>query len=201
MKQLELSIEKEIDFMLKYNLTADELFLIKLIFYAQEGKSELLQKFFNSNHLTLGIRELLFNLQDKGIINDSYRIPKSGEEWEPENTQLNKNVVKCLLQHSTTMGMELFNKYPATITIDGRIYSLRNITKLYKSFDEFCYSYGKEIKFSEEKHKEIMELLDEAIENNWIKSGICDFVASHQWTTIQELKDKGAEIYDNNEAI
>ena len=37
MKNLELSIEKEIEFMIKYQLTSDELFLMKLIWYAQDN--------------------------------------------------------------------------------------------------------------------------------------------------------------------
>ena len=47
MKTFELSIDREIQFMIKYQLTPDEFFLMKLIFFAQEGQDKYISQFAN----------------------------------------------------------------------------------------------------------------------------------------------------------
>ena len=201
MLNLELSIEREIDFLIKYNLTPDELFLIKLILYAQEDHSEFLSEYFSENQLTLELRDVLFSLQKKGIINKSYCVPEKGNIFNPRDVDFNKNLISSFYKHSQTLGIELFEAYPTFTTINGQVFSLRNITKLYKSFDEMCFEYGKAIKFNPEVHKQVLSLLEWGKENGHIRSGICDFIASRQWLTLQELKDIGADTFDNTELI
>lgn len=201
MINLELSIEREIDFMIRYGLTPDELFLIKLIWYAQDGHNEYLSEYFSENQLTLELRDVLISLQKKGIINKTYEVPQKGSILNPQDVDFNKSVVNSFLKHSQTLGMELFEAYPAFTIINGRTFSLRNITKLYKSLDDMCFEYGKAIKFNPDLHKEVLELLEWGKENGHVSSGICDFIASNQWLTLKELRDNGAEIYDNTELI
>lgn len=201
MHQLEMSIDREIEFMIKYQLTADELFLIKLIFYAQEEHEEYLSKFFTQNQLSYGIRDLLSSLQNKGVINKSYDIPEEGMIFNPRDVEFNKRVLDSFMKHSQDMGMDLFSNYPPFTTINGRQFSLRNIAKSFKSLDDFCWEYGKAIKFDELKHQEIMELLEYAKENNLIHSGICDFIISRQWETIDYLRDGGFGTFDTNELV
>ena len=198
---IELSIEREIDFMIKYELTADEFFLLKLIFYAQDGQEKYLKNFFTNSQLTLSIRELLLSLQNKGIINQSYKIPKEGTVFNPHDVDINKTVIKSLWQHSEDMGMELFNAYPSHITIKGRVFSLRNIAKSFKSFDDFCFEYGHAIKFDPKKHQEILNLLEYSKENNLISSGISDFVISRQWLSIQNMIDDGMGTVNTAELL
>lgn len=201
MKYAELSIEREIDFMIKYQLTADELYLIRLIFYAQDEHPEYISKFFSQCELTKPLIEVLGSLQDKGIINKSYKIPQKGSIFNAKDVEFNKSIVKSFLQHSNEMGMELFMNYPATTIINGKVFSLRNITKLYTSLDDMSFAYGKAIGFSPDKHREVMELLDFAKEQNLISSGICDFISSMKWIDIQELRDNGVAMYDNTETL
>jgi len=189
MKYAELSIEREIDFMIKYQLTADELFVLKLIFYAQDEHPEYLINFFSQNNLTKSLRDNLLALQEKGIINKSYKVPPEGTKFNAKDVELNKLIIKSFLQHSSELGMELFMNYPTATIIDGRTFSLRNITKLYKSIDDLSFNYGKMINFSPEKHQEVMELLSFGKENNLIHSGICDFIASMKWLDLKELRD------------
>ena len=196
-----MSVEREIQYMIKYQLTADELFLIKLIFYAQEEHPEYLSMFFSQNQIGYEIIDLLHSLQDKGMINKSYKIPEKGSVFNPRDVELNKRALDSLLQHSQDMGMELFNEYPPFIIINGKTFSLRNIAKNYKSFDDFCWDYGKNIKFNQEKHNQILELVKYGKENNLINSGICDFIISHQWETIELLRDEGFGTFDTNELI
>ena len=200
MKNLELSIDREIEFMIKYQLTADELFFMKLIFYAQEGH-DYLHDFFSQNQLTTKPRDLLISLKNKGIINKSFTIPNKGIPFNPQDVEFNKRVTDQFLKHSQDMGMELFNAYPLYTTINGRQFSLRNISKNFKTFDDYCWEYGKSIKWDEQKHKEIMDLLEYAKDNSMISSGICDFIISRQWETLKALKDAGMGTFDTGELI
>lgn len=201
MKNLELSIEKEIEFMNKYQLTADELFLIKLIWYAQDEHPEFLTRFFTQNSLSKSIRELLFNLQDKEIIVKSYQIPEKGVEFNPNDVIFNKNVLKSFIRYSGELGMDLFNNYPAYVYINDKAFSLRNVTKLYKSLEEMCFAYGEAIKFNPETHKEVMELLEYAKDNNLINSGICSFIAERQWDMYARMRDGEEGTFNTSELM
>lgn len=187
--------------MTKYGLTADELFVIRLIFYAQDDHEEYIQRFFSQNELTKPLREILISLQEKGIINKSYTIPESGQSFNARDVDFNKTVMKSFLQHSSEMGMELFMAYPSHTVIDGKMFSLRNISKLYKSIDEMSFNYGKSINFAPEKHQEVLELLEWGKDNNLIRSGICDFISSMGWITLKELKDNDMGIFNTNTLV
>ena len=201
MKQFELSIDREIKYMIKYQLTADELFVLRLIFYAQEGHSEYLTTFFTECQLGLSLREILASLQTKGIINKSYTIPAEGTVFQADDVDLNKNAVNQFLQHSIDLGMELFEAYPAYTNINGRTFSLRNITKNFKDLDDMCWQYGRMIKFDQRKHIEILELLEYAKENDLIHSGICDFILSQGWLALELYRDEGMGYFDNTTLI
>lgn len=201
MKKCELSIEREIQFMIKYQLTADEFFLFKLIFLAQDGQEEYLSMFFTQDQLGKEVRDLLCSLQEKGIINKSYSIPEKGIVFNPNDCTLNKKVLTEYYKHSEDLGMELFEHYPLYTIINGRTFSLRNIGKVFKSFDEFCMTYAKSIKFNPAEHQRILELLDFAKENNLIHNGICDFVLSRQWDTLEIIKDQDFGTFNTMELI
>lgn len=201
MQPLELSIDRELEFLTRYELTPDELYLIKLIFYAQEGHEEYLQTFFSQCSLTKELREVLQDLQDKEIINKTYKIPEKGKEFEPTNVDFNKTMLKSLFQHTQDLGMELFEAYPPFTIINGRTFSLRNITKLYNSFDDFCWAYGKSIRFDQQKHEEILELLEWAKDNNMINSGLCDFIESRKWLDIKQMQDSDMGTFNTVELI
>lgn len=201
MKHLELSIDREIDFMIKYGLTADELFLYKMIHFAQDEHPEYLSNFFSQNQLGSSILDLLKSLQDKGIINKSYKIPEKGTIFNPRSVDLNENVTRSFMQHSQDLGLELFEAYPNFTMINGKAFSLRNIAKNFKSFDDFCWEYGKAIKFNPLEHQRIMELLAYGVENNLIHSGICDFVISRQWQTIEAFQNGELETFNTNELV
>lgn len=196
-----MSIDREINFMIKYKLTSDELFLIKLIFYAQNNHPEYLSNYFQTCSLGKSIIEILQNLQDKGLILKSYKIPNKGSIFKPEDVIFNKIILKTFMQYSNELGMELFENYPSSTVINGRIFSLRNITKLYKSLDDMSWDYGSKIKFNPDIHFEIMELLEYGKDNNLITNGICDFISSEQWKLLKELKDNGLDTFDNSEAL
>ena len=201
MKTYELSIDREIQFMIKYQLTPDEFFLIRLIFYAQEGQDKYISQFVNECGFEKPIREILNSLRDKGIINKSYVIPQAGEIFNPQDVDFNKNVLNQFFQHSQDLGMELFEAYPPFTIINGKTFSLRNISKNFKDLDDMCWNYGKSIRFNQQKHEEIMELLEFGKENNLIHSGISDFILSQGWMALQVYKDEDMGVMNTNELL
>lgn len=201
MKYIELSFDREIELMTKYQIFPEELLFIKLVFLAQEGHPEYLSKYFSQMPLKGAPRDTILSLQEKGIINKSYKIPEKGKTFNPLDIDFNKNFMKSYLQHSYDMGMELFMNYPPYMIINGKQFSLRNIAKSFKNLDDFAYAYGKAIRFDVEKHKEIMELLEWAKEANILNFGIIEFITSLKWLELKELKENGLTTFNTSELL
>ena len=201
MKYIELSFDREIELMTKYQIFPEELLFIKLVFLAQEGHPEYLSKYFSQMPLKGAPRDTILSLQEKGIINKSYKIPEKGKTFNPLDIDFNKNFMKSYLQHSYDMGMELFMNYPPYMIINGKQFSLRNIAKSLKNLDDFAYAYGKAIRFDVEKHKEIMELLEWAKEANILNFGIIEFITSLKWLELKELKENGLTTFNTSELL
>ena len=142
MKYIELSFDREIELMTKYQIFPEELLFIKLVFLAQEDHPEYLSKYFSQMPLKGAPRDTMLSLQEKGIINKSYKIPEKGKTFNPLDIDFNKNFMKSYLQHSYDMGMELFMNYPPYMIINGKQFSLRNIAKSFKNLDDFAFAYG-----------------------------------------------------------
>ena len=201
MKYIELSFDREIELMTKYQIFPEELLFIKLVFLAQEDHPEYLSKYFSQMPLKGAPRDTMLSLQEKGIINKSYKIPEKGQTFNPLDVDFNKLFMKSYLQHSYDMGIELFMNYPAFIIINGKHFSLKNIDKSFKSLDDFTFAYGKAIKFDVEKHKEILELLEWGKEVNVLNYGIVEFITSLKWNEIKELKDSGLTTFNTSELL
>ena len=173
-----------------HNLTFDEFFLIYMTLLArdEENHSEYLGKWF-SNGGKERLRELFNSLKNKGIILKSY----NAESYVPNDIQFNKNFIKSWYKQSGEMGQELFNEYPPFLNINGKLMSLRNIAKKFYSLDEFYFYYSATIGHNPEKHKEIMELLKWGKENDQIRIGLLEFVASHKWDELKYLKENNMQ--------
>ena len=202
MKHLELSIDRELDFMIKYQLSPEELLVLKLIFLAQENHSEYLAKYFSQGSFKGTIRETLKSLQDRGIINKSYKIPETGTTFKPLDVDFNKIVLKSFMQHSGELGMELFMNYPSFVNINGRNCSLKNISKSFKDMDDFCFAYGKAIKFNPDNHLKVMDALAFGKEHELLHYGIVEFVVSMKWLELSELRlSNNINGYQNSELL
>ena len=105
----------------KYSLSAEEVFIINLLFLAsiEEGHAEYLVKYFNLNIDKSDLRESLLNLQQKGIITKSYKVPAKGKPFDPEAVEFNKNFLHNYRKFSGELGRELFNEYPSIAIIGG----------------------------------------------------------------------------------
>lgn len=173
-----------------YNLTFDEFFLIYMTLLArdEEGHAEYISKWF-SNGGNNRLKDLFNSLKEKGIIHKSY----NPEVYNPNDVEFNKNFIKGWYKQSGEMGQELFDEYPPFITINGKVFSLRNIAKKFYSLDDFYFYYSSNIGHNPEKHKEVMELLKWGKENDLIRVGILEFVASHKWDELKYLKENNLQ--------
>ena len=180
-----------LNLMSKHKLTESELMLIYLTFLAQDeqgGHTEYFVRWLNSGGQEK-LRPLFESLKEKGIIRKNY----NPESYIPNEIEFNKSFLKSWSKNTGELGKELFDAYPAFVQGNGRLLPLRNVSKRFHSLDEFFFNYSTTIGHSTEKHAEIMELLKWGKENNHITYGILEFVTSHKWLELKELRDKGVE--------
>jgi hypothetical protein len=136
-------------------------------------------------------RNMLEHLRSQGILLKSYNIPESGEIFKPETVIFNKNFLHKYWQWSGELGFELWLNYPDYAYINGVNYTLKNVAKFYKSLEEFFYAYGRAIGFKLDKHKDILDILEWAKDENLIRENIGAFVINRGWIGLQKLKDSG----------
>ena len=91
MKTFNFTIENELVLLEKYGITAEELFVIKLLFLAvEENQTSYLVRYLAINRE--GFRDILVSLQSKGVILKSYKIPNKGEKFDPSEIEYNKTL-------------------------------------------------------------------------------------------------------------
>ena len=188
----DLIIDEELNIMEKFQISPNELFTIKTLLWAKEEYfEEYLFRFLSMPEPLRGdLRQTLLDLQNKGIILKSYKVPNKGEKFLPEEVEFSKAFLKSFFRASYEMGSELFEAYPAFTNINGITYGLRNIAKKFDSLEDFFRYYGKTIRHNPETHNKVMELLNWAKDNtNFINFGIVEFVISHKWEEIEMIKD------------
>ena len=183
-----------------YKIYPNELFTIKVILLAQDGEYEYLQqyvKFFeNKNYLRLALE----SLQEKGIILKSYKIPKPGNQFIPEDVQFNQNFLKKFYRSAFEMGEELFYTYPQFLVINGISYNARRVSKKFDSLEDAFRNYAKSIKNDPIIHKNIIELIKWGIENNYNFTTLDDFICDRSWIALESFKN-GDGVNINAEAI
>lgn len=151
--------------MREYKLSPNELFAIKVILLAQDGEYGYLQDY--ALLLNGQLRLLLEALQYKGIILKSYKIPKSGEKFNPEDVEFNKNFLKVYFRSAFEMGEELFYTYPQSTTVNGVLYNLRSVSKRFDSLEQAFQKYAKSINNKPEIHQQVIDDIKWGIENQY----------------------------------
>lgn len=195
-----LTLKDGLEILDHYTLNAEELLVVYLLFLAsqEENHSEYLLNYYSptSKIQKTPLKGILLSLQEKGIINKSYKIPTG--EFDPEGVEFNTNFLKKYLKYSGDLGKDLVQNYPNYINVHGRSYDISNYAKTFNSEEDFCFAYGKAIGWKQEAHNEVLTILKWATESDQIQLGnICDFVISKQWTRLVEAKDKNYNLsYD-----
>lgn len=202
MKHLTLNLEEEICLLDKYGLTPNELLVIRVLLILQDdNEEELFQKLMSTlKHINLPLREVLIQLQKKEVILKSYKIPNSGEKFDPYVIPINKNFIKALYKSSFEMGKELFDSYPQFGSINGNVVPLRTVAKHFDSLEQAYFKYGKAIGFNPEKHNTIIKLTKWAKDNNVINCSLSSYIINNGWLDIQAIKD-GKTVNFNTEAV
>ncbi len=202
MNKFEMGVEQEIELLRKYNLTPNQLFLIKLWFITTEDQNPIpLKRYLESNGLDL-VKELKI-LQDKQIIIKGCTIPNKIDSDNINEVQFNKLFVKNLFESSVDMFEELRDHYPKTTIINGVVTSLRAVHTLVKYNDpvyEPARIYGKLIKWNKEVHQKILDIIDWANEHNIINCSLGNFIIDRKWEDLEEIRN-GDSVNYNYDAI
>lgn len=185
-------IDEQLNIIEQYRLTPTELFIINLIFLTQEGYEEsYLARFLRIPENKELFRPTLVELQNKGIIIKSWKIPEKGQKFDPMEIPLNKNFFKTYWKASFELGKELFETYPMFTNINGVTVSLRSFSKKFNSLEDMYRFYGKTIGWNAEKHREIIDLIKWEQDNNigFLRMSICAFIIENKWNELKALKD------------
>ena len=185
------NLNNQIIFCEKYGINPNELLLLEIILIAQEGDDpEIVNEYFKSRICARGnTRELLQNLQDSGIILKSYKIPDKGTVLDVHSIPFNKNIIKDFYKCSFELGKELFENYPMFGIINGTNVGIRSVSKKFDTLEDFYRFYGKTIRYKQEVHSHILELVNWAKENNILNNTLANFVIDHKWDELEALKN------------
>ena len=187
-------INSKIVFMNRYNLTAEELFVVELLLIAiQEDQPQYLVDYYSLPFPKTELRVMLENLQNKQIILKSYKIPAAGTKLDVSTIPLNANFLHNYRKASGELGQELFSTYPNYALIQGVETPLRNYGKKFNTEADFYFQYGRSIGWNTTKHQEVLDLINWSKENGGfgLNMNIGDFVISKMWESIKEYKESG----------
>lgn len=187
MKYLNHNFDNELILMRDYKLNPNELFTIKVILLAQDGEYEYLKQY--AEILNGNLRLLLENLQTKGIILKSYRIPPVGTTFVPEAIQFNQNFLKKYYRSAFEMGEELFYTYPQSCTVQGQVFNLRTVSKHFDSLEQAFQKYAKSIKNNPELHQQIIDDIKWGIENRYNFTTLDRFIIDRGWEALSAIRN------------
>lgn len=176
------------------------MFIRTLLLLQDEENEDIFQSYIEALHeCNINLRDIVLNLQDKGIILKSFHCPKEGQSYDPYSVPFSKNFIKNLYKCSFEMGKELFEEYPQFGNINGNIVPLRSVARKFDSLEDCYFRYGRAIRWNPEQHEKIIELLKWAKENNIINCSLASFVINHGWIDLEALRngDKVNINYDN----
>lgn len=187
----------------RYGISPNELLVIRVLLLLQDdNEEELFQKLLVTlKHINLPLREILIQLQNKEVILKSYKIPKEGSSFNPHEIPINKNFIKNLYKSSFEIGKELFDVYPQFGNIQGNLIPLRTVAKKFDSLEQAYFKYGKSIGFNPTKHKEIIDLVNWARENNILNCSLASFIVNEGWHDLNALKNGTDAANINYDAV
>lgn len=188
-----LNLEQQLKWCDTYKITPNELTLFEVLLLLQEDDDpELVKFYFELTEQSRGqLRELLFRLQESGLINQSFKIPEKGSSINPYDIPLNKTKIKQFYKSSFELGKDLYDNYPLSTVVNGIEYKLRRISKKFNSLEDAYIRYGKAIGWNPEKHERILELIKQGIENNYNFTTLDDFIVDNDWLNLEAISKDG----------
>lgn len=197
MKYLNHNLDSELSLMKDYKLDANEIFTIKVILIAQDGEYKYLQNY--AQILNGQLRTTLLSIQLKGVILKSYKLPKEGSSFIPEDVQFNQNFLKKFYRSAYEMGEELFYTYPQSCVVNGQVFNLRSVSHKFNSLEDAFAKYAKQIKNNPEIHQEILNNIKWGIENGYNFTTLDRFIVDRAYESLKAFKE-GDSININMEA-
>lgn len=214
MEKISISVDRELNLLTQYGLTAEEWWIIKLLFLASYPESRV-QPLEEYSKIVGGLKlDIIESLQAKGILK-KFKVKKT-DHLDIDDIQFNfvkgedgksypdipftANFIKSFLKHSGELGKELFLTYPEFINVNGSFIGARSITtgNHFGSMDDFFFFYGKSIKWNPEAHAEVIRLVNYAKENNLINCSLATFVINQRWREIQAAIKQGIGTYQSS---
>jgi hypothetical protein len=191
LKNLILTLKDEISILSKYRITSNELMFVRTLLILQDEEEEsLFQDYIESlRDCSISVKEVIESLQGKGIILKSFHCPKEGEAFNPYEIPFNKNFIKNIYKCSFELGKELFEEYPQFGNIQGSVVPLRSVARKFDSLEDCYFRYGRSIRWNQEKHNHIIELVRWGKENNIINQSLANFVINQAWIDLEALKN------------
>lgn len=190
------NIDNEIALLEKYELSPNELFVLKLVLLLQDGDTNYLKRWLQIND-GCDFRDIIISLQNKRMINKDFKVPNKGEEFNPYDIPINKLVTKTFFRASFDLGEELYLEYPQFTIINGSQIPLRTVAKKFNSLEDAYRFYAKQIKYNPTKHQEILDLVKWAKENNILQMSLASFIINNSWNDLVDLKQGGSNINYN----
>lgn len=186
-----MSLDTILNIMSEYKLTADELLLVYLTFIAQSENGSNTNYFVRwyDSYGKYNLKNLFESLKEKGVILKNY----NPSAYIPEEIEFNSNFLKKYFKLTGQLGQELYNAYPSYMYINGKIVSLKNISKVFRDLNELYFKYASIIKHNVNKHKEILDILEWAKSQNLVTVSLTEFIISCKWNEYKELRDKGVQ--------
>ncbi len=203
MKNLTLNLEEEITILDKYRLTPTELRFIQILLLLQDENNEELFSRFIKSLKAAGVspRDVIISLQEKEVILKSYKVPKSGESFDPFEIPINKNFIKNIYKCSFELGKELFEVYPQFTTINGNLVPIRTVARHFDSLEDCYFKYGKAIGYNPKIHNEIINLVKWSKNHDIISCSLSSFVINRGWLDLKTMKEDGRIANINYDAI
>lgn len=188
-------IDRQLNIMSKFELTAEEYFFVYLLILATETNPSpvYLAKYFNECKKESIPRETLKSLQDKKILSSDYKVPEIGESFHVNKVKFSKTFLTNYFKLSFYAGQELMDAYPEFIQgSSSRSFPAKTITnKGFYDYESFFSKYGKLIGHDPKVHDEVMESLAWAKENELLQYGMAEYVIGRKWRDHIEIRKSG----------
>lgn len=188
-----INLDSELSCYSYYNLTPNEMMLVRILLLAINNDPEELKyvnQYFKLPESCRGsIIEMLYTLQSKGIINKTYKIPAKGQGFNPAKVELNQNTIKGLFKASYELGKELWEVYPLSTVVGSTEHKLKRISNKYNSLEDAFRYYGQCIRWNPTTHKQIIDLVNWGKANNYSFTTLGAFLADHDWENIKAMRN------------
>jgi len=168
--------QRYVPFLIKHNITQAQYLLMHLLYKKRYDLiKQYKDKFPTDDNTMIGLTPI------KQLIEDGF-IKQIGKGGTADTYKLT-NKFLCIFVDDYIAGNEFWDLYPAYVESKGIQYPLTLMDK-----NEFRELYAITINYSADEHREVMQDLKFAVENNLVKGKIDIAVKSEIWLAWRKLR-------------